>query len=225
MAESEREDARQADSNTKRLITSTSGDNSTADSQQATSGQQYNQLALVPENASAMNPSDTVQSEVPDKSHVNKDHAHDDNIAIASDDAWPPHGRNLKPAPICLPTTDVKCDPSISPENISKRRRVQHNYRRLSSSGYVDDYGGKDRFCGTSESDMSLSPTPPKIKPVIKMKSPSRVKPETTPSNGNGMPNIQLYMYLVVLLLLVLVTKLVIVDLIGANVLLLIIKP
>jgi len=29
-----------------------------------------------------------------------------------------------------------------------KRRRVQHNYRRLSSAGYVDDYDGRERFSG-----------------------------------------------------------------------------
>jgi len=27
-----------------------------------------------------------------------------------------------------------------------KRRRVQHNYRRLSRAGYVDDYDGRERF-------------------------------------------------------------------------------
>jgi len=33
-------------------------------------------------------------------------------------------------------------------ETPAKRRRVQHNYRRLSSSGYVDDYDGRERFSG-----------------------------------------------------------------------------
>lgn len=43
-----------------------------------------------------------------------------------------------------------------SPES-GKRRRIQHDYRRLSSAGYVDDYEkGKDsRFSLTNDSDTS----------------------------------------------------------------------
>jgi hypothetical protein len=49
-----------------------------------------------------------------------------------------------------------------------KRRRVQHNYRRLSSSGYLDDYDGKERFSGelgSPPSGNSSSPSP-RVKPV-----------------------------------------------------------
>jgi len=35
---------------------------------------------------------------------------------------------------------------SADTETPLKRRRVQHNYRRLSSAGYVDDYDGRERF-------------------------------------------------------------------------------
>ena len=37
---------------------------------------------------------------------------------------------------------------STDAETPVKRRRVQHNYRRLSSAGYVDDYDGRERFSG-----------------------------------------------------------------------------
>jgi len=37
---------------------------------------------------------------------------------------------------------------SADAETPLKRRRVQHNYRRLSSAGYVDDYDGRERFSG-----------------------------------------------------------------------------
>ena len=37
---------------------------------------------------------------------------------------------------------------STDAETPLKRRRVLHNYRRLSSAGYVDDYDGRERFSG-----------------------------------------------------------------------------
>ncbi|CAH1783661.1 unnamed protein product [Owenia fusiformis] len=69
-----------------------------------------------------------------------------------------------------------RTDPCISPDNVTperKRRRIQHDYRRLSSSGYLDDYTTtvKEKRYSTSESELSLSPTPPKVKP-LKIKIP-----------------------------------------------------
>ena len=54
-------------------------------------------------------------------------------------------------------------DPSSSPE-VSKRRRIQHDYRRLSSAGYLDDYETRNQRRFSSESDPSLSPSPVKTK-------------------------------------------------------------
>lgn len=56
-------------------------------------------------------------------------------------------------------------DPCVSPES-GKRRRIQHDYRRLSNSGYLDDYVCREgRFSSTSESsDVGVSPSPPKPK-------------------------------------------------------------
>jgi hypothetical protein len=53
-------------------------------------------------------------------------------------------------------------------EIYGKRRRVQHNYRRLSSSGYVDDYDGRERFSGelATPSSGGNSSTSPKAKNV-----------------------------------------------------------
>jgi len=49
---------------------------------------------------------------------------------------------------------------STDAETPVKRRRVLHNYRRLSSAGYVDDYDGRERFSGkqtTAPARKSLS--------------------------------------------------------------------
>ncbi|XP_062575093.1 uncharacterized protein LOC134237026 isoform X2 [Saccostrea cucullata] len=60
-------------------------------------------------------------------------------------------------------------DPCISPDT-GKRKRIQHDYRRLSNSGYLDDYVCREgRFSATSDSDVGISPSPPKVKvkPVV----------------------------------------------------------
>jgi hypothetical protein len=60
-------------------------------------------------------------------------------------------------------------DPCISPDT-GKRKRIQHDYRRLSNSGYLDDYVCREgRFSATSDSDIGISPSPPKtkVKPVV----------------------------------------------------------
>ncbi|XP_072038776.1 uncharacterized protein [Amphiura filiformis] len=57
-----------------------------------------------------------------------------------------------------------------SPETPGKRRRVQHDYRRLSSSGYLEEeYGDyRQRYnSSTSDSDLSPSPVrPPRIRSI-----------------------------------------------------------
>ncbi|XP_033744475.1 lysine-specific demethylase 9-like [Pecten maximus] len=67
-----------------------------------------------------------------------------------------------------IPTTHIP-DPCVSPDT-GKRRRIQHDYRRLSNSGYLDDYVGSERrFSSTSDSsEISGSPSPPKQKPLQK---------------------------------------------------------
>ena len=61
--------------------------------------------------------------------------------------------------------TDVKTeitqsvDPVVSPE-CGKRRRAQHDYRRLSSSGYMEDTYCDYRQRYSSTSDPELSPSP-----------------------------------------------------------------
>ena len=72
--------------------------------------------------------------------------------------------KNPKLTPIKLPV-ESKADACISPDYPGKRKRVQHDYRRLSKSGYVEDYATREkRFSSTSDSEVSTSPTPPKMK-------------------------------------------------------------
>lgn len=74
-----------------------------------------------------------------------------------------------------------------SPEG--KRRRIQHDYRRLSSSGYVDDYeNGKDkRFTSPTEADI-LPISPGRSKSVSpRTKSPvnvSKLSPQPVDQPG-----------------------------------------
>lgn len=81
----------------------------------------------------------------------------------------------------------------VTPES-GKRKRIHHDYRRLSSSGYVDDTEGKERYRSTSESDSTtvVSPvvSPPKVKP-LKIKLP---KP-TQDLMANGTGNFHYYLY------------------------------
>ena len=65
---------------------------------------------------------------------------------------------------------------TVAAETPVKRRRVQHNYRRLSSAGYVDDYDGKERFSGkktTSTAGNSMT-----LKSKIASSLPGRVAPQ-----------------------------------------------
>ena len=74
-----------------------------------------------------------------------------------------------------------------SPE-IGKRRRVQHDYRRLSSSGYLEevysDY--RQRYSSTSESEVSTTPCAVKIVRT-RSYSPGRASDESPAvMNGNS---------------------------------------
>lgn len=80
-------------------------------------------------------------------------------------------------SPVSVTTNSTQESPlsdsvsGVSPDS-GKRRRVQHDYRRLSSSGYVDDYEtGKDsRFTSPTEAD---------ILPISPGKSSRTVSPQT----------------------------------------------
>jgi hypothetical protein len=80
---------------------------------------------------------------------------------------------------VSLPIRE-KSDLCISPESGSKRRRIQHDYRRLSSSGYLDDYegGGRERFSAKINEPESPTTSPPKVKP-LKLKVKQIVPPIT----------------------------------------------
>ncbi|KAL3852148.1 hypothetical protein ACJMK2_015826 [Sinanodonta woodiana] len=74
-----------------------------------------------------------------------------------------PEAKRLKLSVTPSPTLP---DPCSSPE-IGKRRRVQHDYRRLSSSGYLDDYESSKERRFSSESETTNSPSPSKLKPGL----------------------------------------------------------
>ena len=99
--------------------------------------------------------------------HEQEQVPNDENMPVVTSEI----GDSCSDLPSIVIPNELKNDPNISPET-SKRRRVHHDYRRLSSSGYLDDYetrsGEKEiRFsAGKSESELSLSPTPPKVKPI-----------------------------------------------------------
>lgn len=83
-----------------------------------------------------------------------------------SDSITPPDSK--RPRLTGMPLSNAP-DTCSSPDT-GKRKRIQHDYRRLSNSGYLDDYSTsrERRFSSTSEnSDISMSPSPPKIKTVI----------------------------------------------------------
>ena len=86
---------------------------------------------------------------------------------------------------------------STDAETPVKRRRVQHNYRRLSSAGYVDDYDGRERFSGkqaTLPAGNSLSSVksksvdsltgPPKSRQRASKMTRSRSKMDTSAVEG-----------------------------------------
>ena len=82
----------------------------------------------------------------------------------------PPKAKRLKlsPSMASAPVSD-----SNETAEIGKRRRIQHDYRRLSSSGYLDDYETSRERRFSSDSDVtSNSP------------SPNKLKVTTPPANG-----------------------------------------
>ncbi|XP_019633384.1 PREDICTED: round spermatid basic protein 1-like protein [Branchiostoma belcheri] len=64
-------------------------------------------------------------------------------------------------SPAILTTVQVNTDNLTSSDQVGKRKRVQHDYRRLSNSGYWDDYkeAKPRRFSDSYTSDSDLSPT------------------------------------------------------------------
>ena len=63
-----------------------------------------------------------------------------------------------------MPKSDTKRD-SLNSSGVQtttppKRKRVNHDYRRLSSSGYVDDYEtGRERFSSASDKEETSPPS------------------------------------------------------------------
>lgn len=95
----------------------------------------------------------------------------------------PPKSKRPKLSP-GIGTVNIP-DPNDSPE-IGKRRRIQHDYRRLSSSGYLDDYETSRERRFSSDSDAtSNSPSPNKLK----VTSPPVVATDT---DGPGFPHVKL---------------------------------
>ncbi|XP_013416187.1 serine/threonine-protein kinase PRP4 homolog isoform X2 [Lingula anatina] len=76
--------------------------------------------------------------------------------------------------------SEPKTESPVTPD-MGKRKRTHHDYRRLSSSGYVDDTEGKEKFRPTSCSESELSPTPPKVMPL-------KIKLPRADSLVNGVP-------------------------------------
>ena len=72
------------------------------------------------------------------------------------------------------PQTPRLPDPCISPDT-GKRRRIQHDYRRLSNSGYLDDYVAKERRYSSTDSEMSPSTSPVKPRLVAQPTNPVKV--------------------------------------------------
>ncbi|XP_066284391.1 lysine-specific demethylase RSBN1L-like [Branchiostoma lanceolatum] len=72
----------------------------------------------------------------------------------------PPTEHNTA-SPAILTAVQVNTDNLTSPDQVGKRKRVQHDYRRLSNSGYWDDYkeAKPRRFSDSYTSDSDLSPT------------------------------------------------------------------
>ncbi|XP_061178788.1 uncharacterized protein LOC133187435 isoform X2 [Saccostrea echinata] len=108
-----------------------------------------------------------------DTMYVSSDSKHDSNM---SEDSCS-YSETKRPHLIVSQQGGQIPDPCISPDT-GKRKRIQHDYRRLSNSGYLDDYICREgRFSSTSDSDIGISPSPPKIK----------VKPVTNgTSTGSG---------------------------------------
>ncbi len=123
----------------------------------------------------------TVETRTPVKSHVAKEQ---NKTTTADQTTTKTPAKTLETPPTSV-TPEIKVDSNISPDTPSKRRRVQHNYRRLSSSGYLDDYEGRERFSGKNGGDADAStiimtmasPSSPNTKPHARH---SKVKHEST---------------------------------------------
>ena len=85
-------------------------------------------------------------------------------------------------------TADVKSELTISPETAGKRRRIQHDYRRLSSSGFVDDESDVTARERNSAADRVLDAgvlsTDSKVQPLKLKVIKVQTTPETNPAMG-----------------------------------------
>jgi len=73
----------------------------------------------------------------------------------------------------------------VNTETPAKRRRVQHNYRRLSSAGYVDDYDGRERFSGKDPIKNRLPPSKSKsVDSLVKQTSRQNVSKTSCTQSG-----------------------------------------
>ena len=120
-------------------------------------------------------------------------HSRNDNKTQTATSALP----NIEHSAMSQAPVDNKSDALVSPETPTKRKRVHHDYRRLSSSGYVDDYerSGRERFSNANEKEFELlekemnavTPTPPKPKVAAKTapKSPDIIA-DTNSTNKEG---------------------------------------
>lgn len=117
---------------------------------------------------------------MPKESHVNgvvKEAT--DKSNTPSPTAYQPEGKRLKLSPMSAPVQGTFGD-AVTNADCAKRRRIQHDYRRLSSSGYIVDDSKERRYSSTSDSEQSLSPSSPKGKPKTStpvVSPPQKVKP------------------------------------------------
>ena len=108
---------------------------------------------------------------------LNSPHVKNMQVAVISDSHLePPDPKKPKLSP--LQAIPGLTDPCSSPE-FGKRRRIQHDYRRLSSSGYLDDYETSRERRFSNESDNTSSPSPTKSKPTG---SPGKSKVPDSPT-------------------------------------------
>lgn len=107
-------------------------------------------------------------------------HVLEENI----DEDTPP---DAKKARLSVCTTPTITDACPSPET-GKRKRIQHDYRRLSNSGYLDDYVSvrERRFSSASDnSDVNNSPSPPKNKVSTPFIGKALIPSDSTKDKGN----------------------------------------
>ncbi|KAH3881396.1 uncharacterized protein LOC127880228 [Dreissena polymorpha] len=100
------------------------------------------------------------------------------------------YSKKHKLSPPGIQTVNVE-----NPDNpeIGKRRRIQHDYRRLSSSGYLDDYEtGRERRFSSDSDATSASPSPNKAKAVLTQGKECAALQEKENTEGDALPRVKL---------------------------------